>query len=66
MGISLTLALLQEFVNLGGINRILVAPGADITSADIPEVVVDKSGVHDDHFHLELDDPDGPDSNNCP
>ena len=62
---TLTIAVLQAFVDTGVVDLIYVDPAADITSVDVPGVVVDKTGVHVDHFHVRLLDPDGDDSNNC-
>ena len=61
-----TIDLLRLFANNGALYRILVSPLTNITSADVPNAnIVDSTG-HDDHFHVSLMDPDGPDSNNCP
>lgn len=51
----------------GCIDHIYVSPCAGITSADLPgvQVIPDPNGVHDNHFHVGICDPDGPDSNSC-
>ena len=60
-----TIALLQQFVATNWVELIYVDPASGITAADVPGVVVDQSGVHHDHFHVRITDPDGPDPNNC-
>jgi penicillin-insensitive murein endopeptidase len=64
---ALTIQLLQEYVGTGRVRRIYVDPAADITATDVPGVEIDNgpNRTHRNHFHVELNDPDGADSNNC-
>lgn len=63
---TLTIELLRKFAANGSLYRILVSPLSEITSADVPGVSIVQVSGHDDHFHVSLVDPDGPDTNNCP
>lgn len=61
-----------ELLNLLAVNaslyRIIVDPNAGISSVDVPNtrIDIDTTGGHRHHFHVSLNDPDGPDTNNCP
>lgn len=63
---ALTIDLLRKFAANGSLYRILVSPLSGISSADVPGVNIVQTSGHDDHFHVSLVDPDGPDTNNCP
>jgi hypothetical protein len=70
---DLTIQLLNLFATNGTLDKIIVSPNAGISSADVPgvNVVIDngtptKAREHQNHIHISLVDPDGPDSNNCP
>jgi hypothetical protein len=62
-----TIALLQTWANTGRVAKIYVGSEANISSSDITgaQIVVDSGGGHANHFHVELIDSDGVDSNNC-
>jgi murein endopeptidase len=60
-----TVELLWMIASSGAVDLIYVDPAANISATDVPGVVIDPSGVHVDHFHVRLTDPDGPDANNC-
>ncbi len=60
-----TIELMNLLVASNMVDIIYVDPASGITPADIPNVVVDSSGTHIDHFHVRLKDPDGDDLNNC-
>lgn len=62
---TLTIELLNLFAANGSLYRILVSPTSNITSADVPGVNIVQVSGHDNHFHVSLVDPDGPDNNNC-
>lgn len=61
----LTIELMRKFAANGSLYRILVSPLSGITSADVPGVNIVQVSGHDNHFHVSLVDPDGPDTNNC-
>jgi murein endopeptidase len=73
---SATIDLMRLFAANGSISRIIVDPNAGISSADVPNTTIEldvcqepditQCRGHRDHFHVALNDPDGPDSNNCP
>ena len=51
----------------GVVDHVRLDPAAQISQSDLPgiTVIIDTMGGHADHFHIQLKDPDGPDSNNC-
>ena len=65
---SRTIELLNLFAANESLDRIIVDPNAGISSADVPNTMIniDASGGHRHHFHVSLNDPDGSNTNNCP
>ena len=51
----------------GVVSEIIVDPAASISPSDVrtSTIVIDNSGEHRNHFHVEIDDPDGDDANQC-
>jgi murein endopeptidase len=64
---ALTIELMNLFAQSGLVDTIFVDPASGITSADVPGVTIsyDYSGVHINHFHVRMYDPDGDDTNFC-
>jgi hypothetical protein len=63
-----TIELMNLFATNASLYRIIVDPNAGISSADVPGatiVIDDVQRKHHHHFHVSLNDPDGPNSNNC-
>ncbi len=64
---ELTLELLNMIAATGVVSEIIVDPAASISPSDVggTTIVIDNSGEHRNHFHVEIDDPDGDDANQC-